>query len=423
MHGTIEQTGDDQLRAAREKAYSMPLADFDPGHPELFRTDTHWPYFDRLRKEDPVHYCKDSIFGPYWSVTKYNDIMAVDTNHGVFSSAAALGGITIRDAPRELRREMFIAMDQPRHSAQRKSVAPMFTPTNLDELAVNIRKRSASCLDNLPVNEVFDFVDAVSVELTTQMLAVLFDFPWEDRRKLTRWSDVATTIPGPGALVATEDERQVELMECATYFARLWKERLNGPPKNDLLSMMAHTEATRDMDPQNFLGNLILLIVGGNDTTRNTMSGSLYALNKHPDQYKKLRENPALLETFVPEVIRWQTPLAHMRRTALEDIELGGKQIKKGDKVVMWYVSGNRDEEVIEKPYDFIIDRARPRTHISFGFGIHRCIGMRLAELQLKIIWEEIFKRFDRIDVVEEPKRVYSSFIKGYETLPVRIAA
>jgi cytochrome P450 len=356
-------------------------------------------------------------------VTKYNDIMAVDTNHGVFSSAAALGGITIRDAPRELRREMFIAMDQPRHSAQRKSVAPMFTPTNLDELAVNIRKRSASCLDNLPVNEVFDFVDAVSVELTTQMLAVLFDFPWEDRRKLTRWSDVATTIPGPGALVATEDERQVELMECATYFARLWKERLNGPPKNDLLSMMAHTEATRDMDPQNFLGNLILLIVGGNDTTRNTMSGSLYALNKHPDQYKKLRENPALLDTFVPEVIRWQTPLAHMRRTALEDIELGGKQIKKGDKVVMWYVSGNRDEEVIEKPYDFIIDRARPRTHISFGFGIHRCIGMRLAELQLKIIWEEIFKRFDRIDVVEEPKRVYSSFIKGYETLPVRIAA
>jgi cytochrome P450 len=423
MHGTIEQTGDDQLRAAREKAYAMPLEDFNPSDPELFQTDTHWPYFDRLRKEEPVHYCKDSIFGPYWSVTKYNDIMAVDTNHGVFSSAAALGGITIRDVPPDLRRESFIAMDQPRHSGQRKTVAPMFTPANLDELAINIRERSASCLDNLPVNEVFDFVDTVSIELTTQMLAVLFDFPWEDRRKLTRWSDVATTLPGPGGLVATEDERQAVLMECATYFARLWKERQSGPPRNDLLSLMAHNEATRDMDPKNFLGNLVLLIVGGNDTTRNTMSGSLYALHKHPDQYRKLRENPALLDTFVPEVIRWQTPLAHMRRTALQDFELGGKQIKKGDKVVMWYVSGNRDEEVIEKPYEFIIDRARPRTHISFGFGIHRCIGMRLAELQLKIIWEEIFKRFDRIDVVEEPKRVYSSFIKGYETLPVRIAA
>jgi cytochrome P450 len=212
-------------------------------------------------------------------------------------------------------------------------------------------------------------------------------------------------------------------MECLQYFTKLWNERREGESRNDLLSLMAHNEATRDMDMKNFLGNLILLIVGGNDTTRNTMSGSVYALNKNPDQYTKLRENPALLDTFVPEVIRWQTPLAHMRRTALEDFELQGKKIKKGDKVVMWYVSGNRDEEAIEKPYEFIIDRARPRTHLSFGFGIHRCIGMRLAELQLKIIWEEIFKRFDKIEVVGEPKRVYSSFIKGYETLPVRIAA
>jgi cytochrome P450 len=299
----------------------------------------------------------------------------------------------------------------------------MFTPTNLDELAVNIRKRSAGCLDNLPVNKVFDFVDQVAIELTTQMLAVLFDFPWEDRRKLTRWSDVATTLPGPGGLVATEDDRQAVLMECLQYFTKLWNERRAGEPRNDLLSLMAHNEATRDMDMKNFLGNLILLIVGGNDTTRNTMSGSVYALNKNPDQYTKLRENPALLDTFVPEVIRWQTPLAHMRRTALEDFELQDKKINKGDKVVMWYVSGNRDEEAIERPYEFIIDRARPRTHLSFGFGIHRCIGMRLAELQLKIIWEEIFKRFDKIEVVGEPKRVYSSFIKGYETLPVRIAA
>jgi cytochrome P450 len=423
MDGTIDLDTRSSQDAARERANSLPLSEFDPGNPELFRSDTHWAYFDRLRKEDPVHYCKDSMFGPYWSVTKYNDIMAIDTNHPVFSSAASLGGITIRDVPPDFRRESFIAMDQPRHSAQRKTVAPMFTPTNLDELAVNIRKRAASCLDNLPVNEPFDFVEHVAIELTTQMLAVLFDFPWEDRRKLTRWSDIATTLPGAGGLVATEEERQVELLECATYFARLWKERASQEPRADLLSMMAHNDATRDMDPKNFLGNLILLIVGGNDTTRNTMSGSVYALHKHPDQYKKLRENHALLDTFVPEVIRWQTPLAHMRRTALEDINLRDRKIKKGDKVVMWYVSGNRDEEAIERPYEFLIDRARPRTHLSFGFGIHRCIGMRLAELQLKIIWEEIFKRFDKIEVVDEPKRVYSSFIKGYETLPVRIAA
>jgi cytochrome P450 len=211
MHGTIDQARDRQQQDARERASATPLEQFDPGNPELFRSDTFWPYFDRLRREAPVHYCKDSMFGPYWSITKYNDIMEIETNHAVFSSAAMLGGITIRDTPTDVRRESFIAMDQPRHSAQRKTVAPMFTPTHLDQLAIDIRRRSAECLDNLPRNDVFDWVDQVSIELTTQMLAVLFDFPWEDRRKLTRWSDIATTLPGTDGLVATEDARQAEL--------------------------------------------------------------------------------------------------------------------------------------------------------------------------------------------------------------------
>ena len=235
MHGTIDPGVDSHRKAAADKAWSMPLDEIDVSQPELFRTDSFWPYFDRLRREAPVHYCKDSMFGPYWSVTRYNDIMDIETNHSVFSSAASLGGITIRDVPPDFRRESFIAMDQPRHSAQRKTVAPMFTPTHLDQLAINIRKRSAECLDNLPANEVFDWVDKVSIELTTQMLAVLFDFPWEDRRKLTRWSDIATTLPGPDGLVATEEDRQAELLECATYFARLWKERIDQPPKSDVL--------------------------------------------------------------------------------------------------------------------------------------------------------------------------------------------
>ncbi|ETR75203.1 cytochrome P450 [Afipia sp. P52-10] len=418
MHGNIKP-----LEAARERAYSMPLEDIDVGNPDLFVNYEFWPYFERLRKEAPVHYCKNGMFGPYWSVTKYNDIMEVETNHQSFSSAADLGGITIRDVPMEYRRESFIAMDQPRHGPQRKTVAPMFTPTHLDNLAIAIRERSASCLDNLPIGETFDWVDRVSVELTTQMLAVLFDFPWEERRKLTHWSDVSTTIPAPGQLVETEEERQKILLECASYFGKMWNERAKQPLKSDLLSMMAHNDATRNMDPNNFLGNLVLLIVGGNDTTRNTLSGSIMALHENPDQYKKLRENPALIESFVPEVIRWQTPLAHMRRTALHDVTLGGQQIKKGDKVVMWYVSGNRDGDVIENPDAFIIDRKRPRTHLSFGFGIHRCVGMRLAELQLRIIWEEILKRFSKIEVVGEPVRPYSSFVKGYDKLPVRITA
>jgi cytochrome P450 len=421
MRGTPDPTQDSRYESARERALSLPLEQFDPGDPELFRSNTHWPYFDRLRQEDPVHYTSDSMFGPYWSITKYEDISDVEANHAVFSSAAALGGITMVDVAPDLRRESFISMDPPRHTAQRKTIAPVFTPTHLEQLAIGIRERSVECFDNLPTNEVFDWVDRVSIELTTQMLAVLFDVPWEDRRKLTRWSDVATTIPGPGGVVATEDERQAELEECARYFSWLWDARINQPAKSDLLSVMAHSPATRDVDPKNFLGNLLLLIVGGNETTRNTLSGSIYAVNQHPAQYEKLRKNPALIDSFVQEVIRWQTPVAHMRRTALADIEFRGKQIKKGDKVVMWYVSGNRDEAVIEKPYEFIIDRERPRQHLSFGFGIHRCVGLRLAELQLKIIWEEILKRFESIEVVDEPGRVYSNFVNGYERLPVRI--
>ncbi len=254
------------------------------------------------------------------------------------------------------------------------------------------------------------------------MLATLFDFPWEDRRKLTRWSDVATAIPGNG-IVADEDSRRAELRECLEYFTRLWNERANAPPHNDLISMLAHGESTRNMEPMEYLGNIILLIVGGNDTTRNSITGGLLALNQNPAEYDKLRANPGLIPSMVSEIIRWQTPLAHMRRTCVEDTEVGGKLIRKGDKVVMWYVSGNRDETVIDNPNAFIIDRERPRHHLSFGFGIHRCVGNRLAEMQLRIVWEEVLKRFPRIDVVGEPTRVYSSFVKGYDTLPVVIPA
>lgn len=422
MHGTIESAHRRAQQEAREKAYALPLADFHPGNPELFRSNTLWPYFERLRNEEPVHFCSTSPVGNYWSVTKYHDIMHVDTNAAIYSSDIKLGGIALRDIGPDYSWPSFIAMDEPMHAPQRKTVSPMFTPLHLDKLAILIRERACQILDDLPRNETFNWVDRVSIELTTQMLATLFDFPWEDRRKLTRWSDLTTALP-KSMIYESEEQRLTELGECADYFTRLWNERVNVEPRSDLISMMAHSDATRHMDKDTLLGNIILLIVGGNDTTRNTMTGSVLALNENPEQYDKLRKNPALIDSFVPEVIRWQTPLAHMRRTALADTELGGKTIRKGDRVVMWYVSGNRDGEVIENPDSFIIDRARPRQHMSFGFGIHRCVGMRLAELQLKIVWEEILKRFETIEVVGEPKRVYSSFVRGYEDLPVRISS
>ncbi|MDO9461317.1 MAG: cytochrome P450 [Alphaproteobacteria bacterium] len=403
---------------AREEAYAMPLEKIDVSQGHLYQNDVHWPYFERLRAEAPVHYCADSEFGPYWSVTRYNDIVTVDTNHEIYSSEPT---ITLRDPDEDFRLPMFIAMDPPKHDEQRKTVSPIVAPANLARLEGVIRERAGEILDALPIGETFNWVDKVSIELTTQMLATLFDFPWEDRRKLTRWSDVATADLNSG-IVDSEEARRAELYECAAYFTNLWNQRVNNPaPGSDLISMLAHSDATRNMPPMEFLGNVILLIVGGNDTTRNSISGGVLALNQNPDQYQKLRENPALIESMVPEIIRWQTPLSYMRRTALQDTVLGGQNIKKGDKVLMWYVSGNRDESAIETPNAFIIDRARPRQHLSFGFGIHRCVGNRLAEMQLRIVWEEILKRFHKVEVVGEPERVFSSFVRGYSALPVRL--
>ena len=414
--GNIDLTQD-----ARARAYALPLDQLNPGDPALFRTDAHWPVLERLRNEDPVHYTAESEYGPYWSITKYNDIMAVDTNHQVFSSE---GGITIASQDGdEGPLPMFIAMDPPKHDVQRKTVSPAVSPMNLQILEPLIRERSAKILDSLPIGEEFDWVDKVSMELTAMTLATLFDMPQEDRRKLTYWSDVVTAVPGKSPLVDTIEQKMQIFVEYHAYFTELWNQRVNAPPGGDLISMLAHGPETRDMSPREYFGNIVLLTVGGNDTTRNTITGSILALNQNPDQYKKLRENPSLIPSMVSETIRWQTPLAHMRRIATQDYELGGKTIKKGDKVVMWYVSGNRDDEVIERPNDYIIDRERPRNHMSFGFGIHRCVGNRLAELQLRVIWEEILKRFPDIKVVSEPVRTYSSFVKGYESLKVIIPA
>ncbi|HEX7761554.1 MAG TPA: cytochrome P450 [Caulobacteraceae bacterium] len=408
-------------KEARDAAYSIPLADLNPAQPSLFQNDAMWPVFERLRKEDPIHYTAQSDYGPYWSITKFNDIMAVETNHQVFSSESSLGGITVAgQGGMEDPLRMFIAMDPPKHDVQRKTVSPIVSPHNLTILEPLIRERAGQILDGLPIGEEFDWVDKVSMELTAMTLATLFDFPFEDRRKLTLWSDAITGIPGQSFLKSME-EKQMLIQQCFAAFTQLWNERVNAPPKGDLVSMLAHGEATRNMEPREYHGNVILLIVGGNDTTRNTITGSVLALNQNPDQYAKLRARPELIPSMVSETIRWQTPLAHMRRTAVQDYELNGKLIKKGDKVVMWYVSGNRDEEVIDNPNAYIIDRERPRHHISFGFGIHRCVGNRLAELQLKIIWEEIMKRFPTVTVVGEPKRNYSAFVKGYESLRVVI--
>ena len=413
------------MRPGADNAYNTPLEDLDPSNALLWQNEEYWPIFERLRNEDPLHWCKAAWesgyrsddaapIGPYWSVTRYEDIMAIDTDHKRFSSEPS---IVLPNQADDFSLPMFIAMDQPKHDVQRKTVAPIVSPMSLGEMSKLIRERTQYVLDQVPIGEEFDWVDTVSIELTTMMLATLFDFPFEDRRKLTRWSDVATAGPETG-IVESEDQRRAELMECVEYFMGLWQQRIGGNG-HDLITMLANGEETKDMDTMEYLGNLILLIVGGNDTTRNSMSASIYASHLFPSEWDKVKANRDLIPNAVAEVIRWQTPLAYMRRTALEDVDMHGKTIKKGDKVAMWYVSGNRDERKFENPNTLIVDRANARNHISFGFGIHRCFGNRLAELQLQILWDEMMKRFSRVEVTAEPSRNISSFVKGYTKMNV----
>lgn len=414
------------LGQATADPYSVPLDKIDPSDAELFETDTLWGYFERLRNEDPVHYCSDSVEGPFWSVTKYDDIVTMEKDAETFSSDRA---ITLADPEPDFPLSPgFIAMDGERHTRHRKTVQPVAAPRNLRNLEPVIRQRVQDMLDDLPIGETFDWVDRVSIELTTGMLATIFDFPWEDRRKLTHWSDMATSSDEQLAEMGlvTEDRHDI-LRECLEYFTRLWRSRENssGDGEIDFVTAMANADATRDIDPEiaplDYLGTLILLIVGGNDTTRNSVTGGVLALNENPAEYDKLRADRTLIPRMSTEIIRWQTPLAYMRRTATCDTELGGKQIKQGDKLAMWYVSANRDASVFDSPDDFIIDRVKPKAHLSFGWGAHFCMGSRLAELQLRVLWEEILDRFHAIEVVGDPVRVKSSFVKGYHELPVQL--
>jgi cytochrome P450 len=443
---TISLSRDTELTAeqaeARDRIYALPLESLDPANPDLYPTgDIHW-VFERLRAEDPVHLTptEHTEHGHYWSLTKWEDIQAADSNHEDFSAegiitiakyrtpeqtAAAFNDGTM--TPEEMEAQhakgtrSLLSMDPPDHEVHRGAVSEGVSPANLAAMDPLIRERAGAILDALPIGEEFDWVDKVSIELTAMTLATLFDYPQEDRRQLTRWSNIMTSLPGPGMPAENEEERAVAVREFFVTLSNMVTSRRGEEPRLDFISLMAHSPHSVNFTDQELFGDGTVLLVGGNDTTRNTITGSVYALHKNPEENAKLRANPKLIPSMVSETIRWQTPLTHMARRTTRDVEIKGKIIPKGDRVGMWYVSGNRDEDKIENAAAYIIDRKNPRHHLSFGFGIHRCLGNKLAELQLRIIWEEMLKRFPEITVIGEPERSHSSFIKGYEEMTVVI--
>jgi cytochrome P450 len=399
----------------------VPLSAIDTSDATLYATDSWRPVFERLREEAPVHFQPNSPFGPFWSVSRHADIQAVEARPDIFSSDMKYGGITILDQVGEINRPQFIAADRPYHGEQRRVIAPAFGPSEMAKMADAIRLRTGELLDGLPIGEQFNWVQRVSIPLTTDMLAILFDFPWADRHKLTFWSDIAGDIE-----MALNPETAAQSVQhgkdMLAYFDRLFAERKALPPSNDLISMMVHSESMGNMPDQERIGNLILLIVGGNDTTRNSMSGLVAAFDRYPEQWRKLIADPGKIASAVPEIIRWQTPLAHMRRTCVADSEIAGQPVKKGDKIVMWYLSGNRDESVFPDAEQLDIERANARRHLAFGFGVHRCVGARLAELQIQILLEQMLARRMTVRVTGQPEHVVQCFVHGYTNLPVTIS-
>lgn len=397
------------------------LEDLDPSVLSRFVDGSIHPLMRRLRAEAPMHYCKDSPYGPYWSITKHRDIIEIEAVPAIFSSDTANGGIAILDADQSLEQstmESFIAMDPPRHTAKRRTVAPAFTPTEIGRLSESIKERTSALLDGLPRGTEFNWVKEVSVALTRDMLAILFDYPWEERDNLIKWSDAITSFD---MIANAPQERMALIFEMATAFHKLWEERSRADPAPDLLSIMIHSDAFEQMSAQEFLGNMALLIVGGNDTTRNSMSAIIAGFSQYPEEWQKILDDESLIPNAASELIRWQSPVAHMRRTAVEDTEFRGHQFKAGDKIILWYLSGNRDEAVFEDADRIMVDRENARRHLSFGYGVHRCVGARLAELQIQILLSEMRARKLMPHLAGGIVRAENSFINGITQLPVRL--
>ena len=391
-----------------------------PGDPAHFADGSHWQIFARLRRTAPVHYCADSPYGPYWSITRYADIVATEKDHCRFSSK---DNILINDVdPLFDATRAFATADPPQHTRERRAVSGVLAPGAVRNLEPELRGWIVEILDALPLDEPFDWMHRVAIEITQRMAARLFDFPQPERARLGHWAEALVTLPQPGALIETAADRQRVIAEYRDRMLELWHERAQGATQADVISALACDPATASMHqvPERMLGALSL-IAGANEAARAALGGCVVAFARFPGQWAQLRAEPALARNAVAEIIRWQTPISHMRRTVTEDVLMQGQRLRAGDKVVLWYCSGNRDEAMFSKADELLIDRPNARQHMAFGFGIHRCLGRHVAELELRILLEECLQRFLRIELAGDADQLVSNFSSGYPELQVRV--
>jgi len=401
-------------KTTMEAAESL-FENLDPSLGERMADGSIHDVMARLRREAPVHYCRASAFGPFWSVTRHDAIQEIELATDLYSSKE---GVSLNDGVPGEEATTFVMMDPPDHTGRRRALAPAFAPSEMKRLSGEVHRRTRELLDSLPRTETFDWVQAVSKRLTSDMLAILFDFPWEDRNKLVEWAD---WIISPEAMHDAREERAAKMDEMVRCFAALWQQRSARAVSPDLISRMIHSDQLKDMDRAEFFGTLVALVVGGNDTTRNTMSGLVLAFARWPEEWRKIAADPTLIRNAALEAIRWQSPATYMRRTVTRDTKFRGQHLHQGDKVVLWYISANRDEDLFSEGERFIADRPNAKLHLGFGHGVHRCVGARIAELQIEALLAAMAERDIRLTIDGPVLRKAHHQLPSIDRLPVRI--
>lgn len=385
--------------------------DLDLSAPELFCDDRHLAFFARLREQAPLHWSPGRAgIGPFWSLTRHADILAADMDHRRFASGDSF---LLQDTDPSFRLPMFLSMDPPEHTVYRDALKSFFTHAHLSDLETTIRALARRTLDELPASGVCDWVQVASRDFTSRVLALLLDYPDTQRDELMWWSDLATEGSCEGL---DWHARQAEMMRCLGAFQAHHRQQTSA--SDNLFSRLCSIPGIR---PSQLLGNLMMLLVAGNDTTRNSISCAALLLATQQALFQQIKQDPAMIKALLEEVFRWQSPIAYVRRRAAVEIEMHGQRIRAGDKVVLWYVSGNRDARVFGDPDTFNIHRPDIKQSMAFGFGIHRCLGVRLAQMQARVFWEEALPRLARIELAGPPLPVRSNFIRGLASLPVHL--